>query len=188
MSGGRGLWGGLKIRLGVIRSKCGIKYWCWGSWGNWGCIFLRKPGLYNRLVHLGMDWYVLNSPAALWEACWGNLQRRLCIVSVWSGSLGEIEFYALSGIMWQIGLLLAERDGMDRPDGPDGKGDGMEGMGIAGAVLGDPPLAIDVRRAEMSSGFNKFHECCRGRRVFVSVQKNSHNTLHTNLNCFYSTR
>ena len=34
MSGGRGRWGGWKIRWGDISRKCGIKYGCWVRWGN----------------------------------------------------------------------------------------------------------------------------------------------------------
>ena len=32
-------------------------------------------------------------------------------------------------------------------------------------------------------GCHTFNRCCRGRRVFVSVQKSNHYMLHTNPNC-----
>ena len=63
----------------------------------------------------------------------------------------------------------------------------MEGPALAGARLRAPPLAFEVQRAGVSSSCNQFHRCCRGCVVFVSVQQNNHNMLHTNPNCFYST-
>ena len=89
MSGIRGRWGGRKIRLGGINSKCGIKSECWG---NWGWFFLRRLDLYNRSGNIELDRGGLYLPAALWEDFWGSLKRRCCIILVRSGLLGEIIF------------------------------------------------------------------------------------------------
>ena len=95
--------------------------------------------------------------------------------------LGKLDFYTLAVIMGYIGLVLA---GWDRRTGLTGwdRG-GMEGPELAGAGLGAPSLAIEVRRAEGSGVCHQFIQCFRGRRVSVSVQQNNHNTLHTNPNC-----
>ena len=61
--------------------------------------------------------------------------------------------------------------------------DGTEVMMVAGAALGEFPLALEVRQVLRSSGFHHFHWCCRGHGLFVSVQKNNNNTPHTIMNC-----
>ena len=78
--------------------------------------------------------------------------------------LEKLSFYALDGIMVEIGLLLAGWDGRTRWDGG-----GVEGPSLAGTGSGVPPLYLEVRRVPGSSGCHQFHWCCRGRGVFVSV-------------------
>ena len=69
-------------------------------------------------------------------------------------------------------------------DGRTGCGGGViEGPTVADSGLRVLPLALEVQRTVGSGGCHNFHWCCRGRRVFVSVQKKYHNTLHTNPNC-----
>ena len=143
---------------------------------------MRRLGISNRSGHIGLYWDGSYSRATLWESLWGSLYRRLCIVSVRSGSPGEIVFYVMVGIMVEIGLLLAGRDGRTGWDGS-----GMEGPTLAGAGLGAPLLSLEVRQAVGSGDYHQFHQCYRGRGVFVSVKQNNHNTLHTNPNFFYST-
>ena len=74
---------------------------------------------------------------------------------------------------------------MVRTDRTDRLGQGgMEGPTLPGNRSGAPPLSIEVRRVEVSGGCHQFYRCCRGRGLFLSVQQNNHNTLHTNPNCF----
>ena len=53
---------------------------------------------------------------------------------------------------------------------------------IAGNRLGVPPLALEVRWEAGSGSYHLFHWCYKGRRIFLLVQKNNHNMLHTNPN------
>ena len=72
----------------------------------------------------------------------------------------------------------------DGPDGSDGKKekDGTEGTAVEGSRLGSVlPSDLEVRRLEGSGGCHHFHWNCRGKGVFVLVQKNNNITLHTNL-------
>ena len=50
-------------------------------------------------------------------------------------------------------------------------------------ISGAPPLAIAVQRVAGIGGCHHFHWRCRGCGGIVSVQKNNHNILHTNMNC-----
>ena len=74
---------------------------------------------------------------------------------------------------------LACGDGLDRPKDEGG----VEVPTVVGTVSGAPPLGLEVRRLEGSGGCHNFHQCCGGRGVFVSVQKNNNNTLDTKPNC-----
>ena len=60
---------------------------------------------------------------------------------------------------------------------------GIEGPTVAVAGSGAPPLDLGVRRVARSGGFHHFHWRCLGRGVFLLVQQNNNNTLHTNLSC-----
>ena len=80
--------------------------------------------------------------------------------------------------MEEIGLPL---DVWDRRTGRTGwDGGGMEGSVIAGARFVSSPFDLGVRRATRSGGCHHSHWCCRGQKVFLSVQQNNHNILHTN--------
>ena len=59
---------------------------------------------------------------------------------------------------------------------------GMEGPKVAGAILGVPPLALEVQIVEGNIGCHHFHMCWGGSGVFVSVHKTDNNTMHTNPN------
>ena len=96
----------------------------------------------------------------------------------------KLDFYALAGIMGEIGLLLAGWDGRTGHTRWDGGGMEVPSVGLIGFEA--PPLDLGVRRAVGSGGCHQFHQCCRGGRVFVSVQQNNHNVLNQNPNFFYS--
>ena len=75
-------------------------------------------------------------------------------------------------------------DEADRTRAGQGQGRGsMEVSPVTAYGLGNPPLVFEVRRVMGSGVWHNFHWCCRGRKLFVSVQQNNNNTLHTNLNC-----
>ena len=75
-------------------------------------------------------------------------------------------------------------DEADRTRAGQGQGRGsMEVSPVTAYGLGKPPLVFEVRRVMGSGVWHNFHWCCRGRKLFVSVQQNNNNTLHTNLNC-----
>ena len=96
-------------------------------------------------------------------------------------SIGSLQFTRRNLKMGEIGLLLVGWDGQTRRTRWDrGR---MEGPALSDNVLGAPPLALEVRRVAGSDSCQKFHQCCRGRRVFVPVQQDNHNMLHTNLDC-----
>ena len=96
-------------------------------------------------------------------------------------SIGSLQFTRRDLKMGEIGLLLVGWDGQTRRTRWDrGR---MEGPALSDAVLGEPALALEVQRVAGSDSCQKFHQCCRGRRVFVPVQQNNHNMLHTNLDC-----
>ena len=46
-----------------------------------------------------------------------------------------------------------------------------------------PPLDLELRQVAVFVICHNFHWCCKGRRVFVSVQQNNNITLHTNSKC-----
>ena len=94
--------------------------------------------------------------------------------------LQKLPLYMMAGRIGKIGLLLAGWYGQIRQTRQDG-GE-MQGQMLEGAGSGTPPLAIDVWREAGSVGCHQFYRCCRGGRVFVSVQKNNYNTLHTTPN------
>ena len=58
-----------------------------------------------------------------------------------------------------------------------------KGAAVVGARSGAAPLDLEVRRVVGSSCCHQFHWRSGGRRVFVSVQQNNNNALHTNPNC-----
>ena len=89
-----------------------------------------------------MDWYIFYSPAALWGDLWGSLHRRCCIISVRSGPLVKLDFYAMSGRMGEIDLPMAGWDGRI-----GWGGGGMEVKLLVGARSLAPPLDLEVRRA-----------------------------------------
>ena len=84
-------------------------------------------------VHLGLFWYGYYSQAALWEACWG-VPFRGDAGSYWFSLVHseKLAFYALGGIMGEIGLLL---DGWDRWNGWSG---GRTGVGWRERCYWDP--------------------------------------------------
>ena len=57
--------------------------------------------------------------------------------------LDQLGFYALDGIMGEIGLPLAGWDGRTRRTGWN-RG-GMEGPALSGAGSGEPPLVLEVQ-------------------------------------------
>ena len=54
---------------------------------------------------------------------------------------------------------------------------------VVGTGLVALSLDLVVWRVAGSGGCRHFHRRCGGHRVFVSVQQNNDNTLHTNPNC-----
>ena len=162
MSGIRGRRGGWKIRWGVISSKCGIKYGCWGSYGNWWWVFMIRLGLYKRLGHLGLFWDGLYSQAALWEACWGVPFRgdaglyRLDRIGIGFLGFSRRNWILCSGWYEEISLLLYGWDGWT-----GWNGGGMEGPTLAGAGTGAPQLVLEGRQAAGSGGWHQLRRCCK---------------------------
>ena len=77
----------------------------------------------------------------------------------------KLDVYVLEGIMGEIGLLL---DRWDRKTGQTGwDGSGTEGLVLVGTGLGAPTLDIEVWRVEGSIWCQQFHQCYKGRGVFV---------------------
>ena len=84
---------------------------------------MSRLGLSNRLGHLGLFWYKFYPQAALWEARWGANSRGDAISYQFYPVRSEkMDFYALDGIMGEIGLLLY---GWDGRNGWDGGGTGV---------------------------------------------------------------
>ena len=79
----------------------------------------------------------------------GSLQRRLCIVSVCYGLLGEIGFLCAGWYNGRNWLATGWMGPMDRM-GRGWEGGGMEGPTLADAD-GAPPLSLEVRHATGSS-------------------------------------
>ena len=89
----------------------------------------------------------------------------------------KLDFYALSGIMETIVLLLAGWGGQT------GWEDG--GMDVPTLVLYISvflSLSLEVRQVVGSGIFYHLHWCCGRRGVFLLVRENNNNTLHTNTN------
>ena len=87
------------------------------------------------------------------------------------GLLGETGFYAL------YGLILAGWDGWIGWDGggtgvgQGWDGSGMEGLTLAGAGTGAPPLALEGWRAMVSGGWHQLRWCCKGAECLCQSNK-----------------
>ena len=74
-------------------------------------------------------------------------------------------------------------DRADRPYRTVRDRDGMEVPKVEGDRLGAPPLALEVRRVTVIDACHHFHQSCGESGLFVLVQQNNNNTLHTNTEC-----
>ena len=113
-------------------------------------VFLGRLVRSNSSGYHGMNWYLLYSPAALWEDCWG-LPFRVDAGSYWFSPVRseKLGFYALAGIIGEIGLLLAGWDG--RTERTVWYGCGVEGPASEGNGLGAPQFYLDLMQVEGSS-------------------------------------
>ena len=101
---------------------------------------------------------------------------------------GSQDWYA--GSYWKFGITSKTNgvNGLARFSVPAKGRDGRDKVGYRFTMVAyvgsvEVPFSDEVRQGTERDGRHYFYWCCRGRGVFVSLQLDGNNTLHTNLNC-----